>query len=164
MQSFCHDNRRSQKTNHLQRFNPKAWIGYLIGYSSTNIYRIWIPQLNKVISTRDVVFNEEERFTGDLEKLKDDVREVDLEELAKVLQKGALPENEQLPERESSTYEDAPVIPLDSDEPLDRAEDALEPDDTIKFEPYPMLPATLPAALLAGSIQEGKQHTEEVEN
>jgi len=56
------------------------------------------------------------------------------------------------------------VIPLDSDEPLDRAEDALEPDDTIKFEPYPMLPATLPAALLAGSIQEGKQHTEEVDN
>ena len=82
----------------------------------------------------------------------------------KLLQKVTLPENEQLPERESSTYENTPVIPLDSDEPLDRAEDALEPDDTIKFEPYPMLPATLPAALLAGSIQEGKQHTEEVEN
>ena len=141
-----------KKTNRLQRLNPKAWIGYLIGYSSTNIYRIWIPQLNKVISTRDVVFNEEERFTGDLEKLKDDVREVDLEELAKLLQKVALPENEQLPERESSTYEDAPVIPLDSDELLDRAEDALEPDDTIKFEPYPTLPATPPAALLADLI------------
>src|SRR5436190_18833091 len=36
-----------KKTNCLQRLNPKAWIGYLIGYSSTNIYRIWIPQLNK---------------------------------------------------------------------------------------------------------------------
>ncbi len=35
----------------------------------------------QVISTWDVVFNEEERFTGDLEKLKDDVWEVDLEEL-----------------------------------------------------------------------------------
>ena len=141
-----------KKTNRLQRLNPKAWIGYLIGYSSTNIYRIWIPQLNKVISTRDVVFNEEERFTGDLEKLKDDVREVDLEELVKLLQKVALPENEQLPERESSTYEDTPVIYLDSDELLDRAEDALESDDIIKFELYPMPPATPPAALLAGSI------------
>ena len=108
-----------KKTNRLQRLNPKAWIGYLIGYSSTNIYRVWIPQLNKVISTRDVVFNEYERFTGDLEKLKDDVKEVDLEELAKLLQKVALPDNEELPEREPSTYEDAPVISLDSDELLD---------------------------------------------
>ena len=78
-----------KKTNRLQRLNPKAWIGYLIGYSSTNIYRIWILQLNKVISTRDVVFNEEERFTGDLEKLKDDVREVDLAKIATTLAKGA---------------------------------------------------------------------------
>ena len=39
----------------------------------------------QVISTWDVVFNEEERFTGDLEKLKDNVQEVNLEELAKLL-------------------------------------------------------------------------------
>ena len=74
-----------KKTNCLQKLNPKAWIDYLIGYSSTNIYQIWIPQLNKVISTCDIIFNEEERFTDDLEKLKDNVREVDLEELAKLL-------------------------------------------------------------------------------
>src|SRR5436305_8936660 len=74
-----------KKTYCLQKLNPKAWIGYLISYSSTNIYRIWIPQLNKVISTQDMVFNEEERFTGDLEKLKDNVQEVNLEELAKLL-------------------------------------------------------------------------------
>ena len=29
-----------KKSNRLQRLNPKAWIRYLIGYSSTNIYRI----------------------------------------------------------------------------------------------------------------------------
>ena len=80
------------------------------------------------------------------------MREVNLEELAKLLQKVALPENEQLPERESFTYEDAPVIPLNSDEPLDRAEDALKSDETIKFELYPTPPDTPPAALLAGSI------------
>ena len=63
------------------------------------------------------------------------------------------------------------MIPLDSDESLDQAEDAFEsdktigPDKIIKFEPYPMLPATPPVALLAGSIREEKQHdTEEVDN
>jgi hypothetical protein len=35
----------------------KAWIGYLVGYDSTNIYRIWNPVLKKVIRTRDVIFN-----------------------------------------------------------------------------------------------------------
>ena len=29
-----------KKANRLQRLNPKAWIGYLVGYDSTNIYRI----------------------------------------------------------------------------------------------------------------------------
>jgi len=29
-----------KKSNRLQRLNLKAWIGYLVGYSSTNIYRI----------------------------------------------------------------------------------------------------------------------------
>ena len=27
-----------KKANRLQRFNPKAWIGYLVGYNSTNVY------------------------------------------------------------------------------------------------------------------------------
>ena len=30
-----------------------------MGYKSTNIYRIWIPHKKKVISTRDVIFNED---------------------------------------------------------------------------------------------------------
>ena len=85
-----------------------------------------------------MIFNEEERFTGNLEALKNDVREVDLEELAKLLQKVTLPDDEQLPERETpSSHEDTPVIPLDSDEPLDEAEDALESIDAAKFEPFP---------------------------
>ena len=27
-----------KKVNHLQRFNLKVWIGYLVGYNSTNVY------------------------------------------------------------------------------------------------------------------------------
>ena len=37
---------------------PRALIGHLVGYDSTNIYRIWIPSLHKVIRTRDVTFDE----------------------------------------------------------------------------------------------------------
>jgi hypothetical protein len=31
----------------------------LVGYDSTNIYRIWIPSQEKVICTRDVSFDED---------------------------------------------------------------------------------------------------------
>jgi hypothetical protein len=37
---------------------PRASIGHLVGYNSTNIYRIWIPSLRKVVRTRDVTFDE----------------------------------------------------------------------------------------------------------
>jgi hypothetical protein len=37
---------------------PRAHIGYLVGYDSTNIYRIWIPSRDIVLSTRDVIFDE----------------------------------------------------------------------------------------------------------
>ena len=33
-----------------------------MGYDSTNIYRIWIPSKNKVISTCDVTFDESESY------------------------------------------------------------------------------------------------------
>jgi hypothetical protein len=35
---------------------PRAYIGYLVGYDSSNIYRVWIPSLDRVIRTRDVIF------------------------------------------------------------------------------------------------------------
>lgn len=47
-----------KKTERKQKLKPNAWIGFLVGYASTNIYRIWNPKTNKVILTRDVVFNE----------------------------------------------------------------------------------------------------------
>lgn len=41
-----------------QKLDPRASIGYLIGYDSRNIYRIWDPTKGVVIRTRDVIFNE----------------------------------------------------------------------------------------------------------
>jgi hypothetical protein len=42
----------------LQKMQSRALIGYLVGYDSRNIYRIWIPSRSKVIRTRDVVFDD----------------------------------------------------------------------------------------------------------
>ena len=41
---------------------PRAHIGYLVGYDSTNIYRIWIPSKKTVLSTRDVIFDESRTY------------------------------------------------------------------------------------------------------
>lgn len=80
--------------NKTRKLKPKAWIGYLIGYDSTNIYRIWVPYIQEVIEvehdgeyspqpgkrvirTRDVVFDEESFFDGNINTLRDDIRQVD---------------------------------------------------------------------------------------
>ena len=41
-----------------EKLKPRAYIGYLVGYDSTNIFRIWIPSKQRVICTCDVTFNE----------------------------------------------------------------------------------------------------------
>jgi len=40
------------------KVNPRAHIGYLVGYRASNLYRIWVPALEEVITTRDVRFDE----------------------------------------------------------------------------------------------------------
>ena len=44
-----------ERTHKLQE---RAHKGYLVGYVGTNVYRIWLPDRNEVISTRDVRFDE----------------------------------------------------------------------------------------------------------
>jgi len=52
------------KKKRLSKLDPRAYIGYLIGYNSTNIYRIWILHKGIIISTRDVIFNKKTFFDG----------------------------------------------------------------------------------------------------
>jgi len=66
------------KKKRLSKLDPRAHISYLIGYNSTNIYRIWIPYKGIVISTRDVIFNEKTFFNGkQMDILKDLHAELD---------------------------------------------------------------------------------------
>jgi transposase InsO family protein len=45
-----------------QKLDPRAQIGYLLGYNSTNIFRIWVPEKHQVIKTRDVTFDESRKY------------------------------------------------------------------------------------------------------
>ena len=40
----------------------RAHIGYLVGYDSSNVYRVWIPHLKHVIRARDVRFDESKGY------------------------------------------------------------------------------------------------------
>ena len=46
----------------LEKLAERAHIGYLVGWDSSNIYRIWAPSLDTVLRTRDVVFDERRFF------------------------------------------------------------------------------------------------------
>lgn len=74
-----------EKRKRLKRLQPRAWIGYLVGYNSSNIYRIWNPATNQIVSIRDVVFDESQTYSGNQEEMKKDAIHVDLEDLAKWL-------------------------------------------------------------------------------
>ena len=45
------------KPKKLNKLVPRAFIGFLVGYNSVNIYRVWNPVKNKGKSYRDVIFN-----------------------------------------------------------------------------------------------------------
>jgi Reverse transcriptase (RNA-dependent DNA polymerase) len=162
--AFAMTTEAKKKVNRRQRLNPKAWIGYLIGYDSTNIYRIWNPVLNKVFRTRDVDFNEDVVFGG-----KQENPEIRLDELQSTIQEIEEPEVELEKVLESDEPRFQVVIPafqgdLDeyeliedeepepNDEPID-----LEHEATKAFENpedfYPTPDATPPAALLAAAIR-----------
>jgi hypothetical protein len=64
-----------------RKLSPRAWIGFLIGYTSSNSYRVWHPLKNEVFTIRDVIFNEKQHFDGSLESLADEIRELDLQDI-----------------------------------------------------------------------------------
>jgi hypothetical protein len=66
----------------LQRLDPRAWIGYLVGYLSSNIYRIWIPSMGKTISTRDVIFNEDIVFDGKEDSIMNNLMHSTIDDIA----------------------------------------------------------------------------------
>jgi len=83
--AFAMTNDALKKTNRLNKLEPNAWISYLVGYDSINIYRVWNLKLNRVIRVRDVTFNEDEFYNGDLDSFKDDFLNVTKEEIDELI-------------------------------------------------------------------------------
>jgi hypothetical protein len=46
----------NRKVKRGDKLESRTMIGYLVGYDSTNIFRIWLPSKDRVMRTRDVVF------------------------------------------------------------------------------------------------------------
>lgn len=58
------------------KLDPRAAIGWLVGYEASNIWRIWVSELQRVIRARDVIFDETIQFHPFTASLGADVRQV----------------------------------------------------------------------------------------
>jgi hypothetical protein len=118
-----------------QKLQPRAHIGYLVGYELTNIYRIWIPHKKKVISARDVLFDEEEFYDEKPIWFTD----ILISELDKAIAKVAIPLNRDLDDvqlrEDDSDVEDAEDVDVKGLEPIRNDSDSplyLTPEPTIE--------------------------------
>lgn len=41
------------------KVRERGHVGYLVGYRASNLYRVWVPELDRVITTRNVRFDED---------------------------------------------------------------------------------------------------------
>jgi hypothetical protein len=148
------------RRNRLQRQAPRAWIGFLVGYTSSNSFRVWNPLHKEVFTTRDVSFNEQQLFDGRTESLRDDLRQQNLEAIRQrieelvAIQAQAEQWLSQPPDEEADE-----VIGEDNDDlfgehspsnceavgKVPESEGAYEY-TTAKFEPLPTPPLSPPAA------------------
>ena len=94
------------KRKRLLKLDPRAHIGYLVGYDSTNIYRIWVPHQGKVISTRDVIFDEKSHFNSKRDSLTDTL----IKKKDELIKRAMMPEK--LAANESIVQEDDDLISL----------------------------------------------------
>ena len=74
-----------QKILRSEKLLPRAHVGYLIGYDSSNIFRIWIPTKNQVIRTRDVTFDDSSYYDPKVTDLSILLNEAELHEVIQVL-------------------------------------------------------------------------------
>ena len=61
--------REAGKDKRAFKTSPRGHIGYLVGYVSSNIYRIWVPKLDRVIVSRNVTFNEDKSYSEKIDPL-----------------------------------------------------------------------------------------------
>ena len=95
----------AQYRHKRRKLDAKAHIGFLVGYESTNIYRVWIPIKKKVVSVRDVIFDEDTIWDGKPIPYSDD----DIKELDEAIVHIEIPESEALEMEDIQLVEDSEV-------------------------------------------------------
>lgn len=55
---------RIQGIANSDKMAARAEIAYLVGFVASNIWKVWVPRLNKVVEVRDVVFDENIRYSA----------------------------------------------------------------------------------------------------
>ena len=152
--SLAHLNQIGCKAYALRRGIPKkgkmeerANIGYLLGYASTNIFYVWIPELKKVIRTRDVVFKDE---------IYDPLRDITLGQLVDnkqhvlTVQKLEIPEK--ITELELDPYISSSVPTFQVDESL-KSKKSFDNDDLVPVEKVYPTPSPTVSRELTPEIQ-----------
>ena len=61
--------KEKSKPKKSAKLQPRAFIGYFVGYDSTNIYRIWDPKRYTVKGYRDVIFDENSLYNPNAEEV-----------------------------------------------------------------------------------------------
>jgi hypothetical protein len=51
-----------EKIPKSKKLDPRAWVGYLVGYTASNIWKIWNPLKGTITEERDVTFDEDRVF------------------------------------------------------------------------------------------------------
>ena len=59
----------------LKRIEPVGGIGFLCGYQSSNVYRIWIPSEKTIRAYRDVDFDEDQFYSPDNPDILEQIRQ-----------------------------------------------------------------------------------------
>ena len=122
------------------KLDPRAYIGYLVGYDTTNIFRIWIPHKGEVISTRDVLFDEHTFFNGKSESLSQQM----IAEMDSLVARVRLPEAQATNERLLEEDEEVLEPPHEDDEETGEEEEIADFNEQEDYE----LAKTMEEALL----------------
>jgi hypothetical protein len=130
----------------------RADIGYLVGYDAYNIYRVWVPSLNRVIRSRDVLIDETKVY-------KYHHREISIEqkeEISQVVSSIELPEIVIPDFWEFSATTPIPTNPAPDSRSPANPEETQEQDKEIDDQPgsLPTPPATEPSVSPTPELEE----------
>ena len=114
-----------------QKLEPRAHIGYLVGYDSSNIYRVWIPSQDRVVRIRDVTFNEKLFYSPQELDLGHILRE-EIDQAVEILNFPSIPSQKRITELDSDTDDEEEMILTEDVEEED--EEDSEPSKPAKVE------------------------------